>query len=106
MVEIEFIKDVGRYSAGDHARVDEISAQVLVKRDEAKVVEQVEPAEVESGGERARELNAQAAAEAEKNDAAESVTAADQSADAPAAEQSADDNQTATSKAPAAKGRR
>ncbi|QIN93602.1 hypothetical protein SEA_DUMPSTERDUDE_14 [Gordonia phage DumpsterDude] len=67
MIEIEFTTDHGDHAEGDTLRVDRLSAQVLVEdRKVAKVVEEVETPDVESGGERARELNQAAADAAEK----------------------------------------
>ncbi|AXH50477.1 hypothetical protein SEA_RUTHY_14 [Gordonia phage Ruthy] len=80
MIEIEFTTDHGDHAEGDTLRVDRLSAQVLVEdRKVAKVVEEVETPDVESGGDRARELN-QAAATAEAVEKAAADAAAADSA--------------------------
>ncbi|WP_044506230.1 hypothetical protein [Gordonia sp. KTR9] len=75
MIEIEFTENHGDHAEGDTLRVDRLSAQVLVEeRKVAKVVEEVETPDVESGGERARELNqAAAAADATEKAAADAA---------------------------------
>ncbi|QXO14158.1 hypothetical protein SEA_BOCK_17 [Gordonia phage Bock] len=63
MQQIEFTDNHGDYETGDQLFVDELSAKSLVERKLAKIVDSAPAAEVESGGDRARELNAQAAAD-------------------------------------------
>lgn len=69
MIEVEYIAESGDNDTGDHRWVDENSAAVLVERGVAKIVKPAEVPAVESGGSRARELNAAAAAEAEQSEA-------------------------------------
>ncbi|AXH47238.1 hypothetical protein SEA_DELRIO_18 [Gordonia phage DelRio] len=93
MQQIEFIADHGDYETGDELFVDELSAKSLVERKLAKIVDSAPAAEVESGGDRARELNAQAAAEqAAAEKAAES---GDKVTDEPAAAEPAGDDKVA-----------
>lgn len=67
MVKIELTKETEHFPEGSVISVDENSARVLVGRKEAKLVEQTEPEAVESGGERARAINAAAKAKAESD---------------------------------------
>ncbi|CPR79212.1 hypothetical protein [Mycobacteroides abscessus] len=65
MIKIELTKDTETFPSGTVLLVDENSAKVLVERGDAKLIADAEPEVVESGGERARAINAAAKAEAE-----------------------------------------
>lgn len=65
MIRVELTKETEHFPAGAVVAVDENSAKVLIARKEAKLVGEVEPEVVESGGERARAINAAAKAETE-----------------------------------------
>lgn len=65
MIRIELTKETEHFPEGTVIAVDENSAKALIDRKEAKLVERAEPEAVESGGERARAINAAAKAKAE-----------------------------------------
>lgn len=76
MREVEFVKNTkaGRNS-GDRVRFDDVSAAAIVKRGDAKFVTDGPVAQVvESGGDRARAINA-AKADAEKDKTADPAAA-------------------------------
>lgn len=114
MKQIEFTDNHGDYETGDQLFVDELSAKSLVERKLAKIVDSAPAEEVESGGDRAREINAQAAAEqaAAEQAAVDKAAADDQAAvepaadakgaDAPAAVEPVGDQPVETKAAPAA----
>lgn len=63
MIRIELTKETEHFPVGAVICVDENSARVLVKRGDAKRVGEAVPEVVESGGERARAINAAAKTE-------------------------------------------
>lgn len=65
MIRVELTKETEHFPAGAVIAVDENSAKALIARKEAKLVGEVEPEVVESGGERARAINAAAKADNE-----------------------------------------
>lgn len=71
MIRVELTKETEHFPAGAVIAVDENSAKVLIARKEAKLVGEVEPEVVESGGERARAINAAAKADTEAEAEAE-----------------------------------
>ncbi|MDO3058477.1 MULTISPECIES: hypothetical protein [Mycobacteriaceae] len=71
MVKVELTKETEHFPEGSVIAVDENSARVLIARKEAKLVKQTEPEVVESGGERARAINAAAKAKGDSDGKAE-----------------------------------
>ncbi|SLF39442.1 hypothetical protein [Mycobacteroides abscessus] len=65
MIRIELTKETEHFPVGAVIAVDENSAKALIERKEAKLVGEVEPEVVESGGERARAINAATKADTE-----------------------------------------